>query len=251
MRIVRVTYHGRTLYAELSQEELRPLEKGSDLPSRLDPQQVRFEPVVSPSKVVCVGLNYHAHAQELGTEVPQEPLLFLKPPSAVIGSGDKIRLPSQSEEVHYEGELAVVLGRHCRNAAADSAWEFILGYTCANDVTARDLQKKDIQYTRAKGFDTFCPLGPWIETELGPEQDLEITVLVNHDLRQQGRTSDMVFSPQYLVSFVSGVMTLYPGDVILTGTPPGVGALHPGDNARVLIEDLGELNNPVESGKGD
>jgi 2-keto-4-pentenoate hydratase/2-oxohepta-3-ene-1,7-dioic acid hydratase in catechol pathway len=206
--------------------------------------EVRLLAPMIPSKVVCVGRNYVEHAEELGSDVPEEPLLFMKPSTAVIGPNDPIRLPPESERVDHEGELAVVMGRPCRRVSEEEALKYILGYTCGNDVTARDLQRKDGQWTRAKGFDSFCPLGPWVETELDPG-DLEIATRVNGETRQRARTSDMIFSPATLISYVSQVMTLLPGDVILTGTPSGVGPLSPGDGVEVEVEGIGVLSNDV------
>ncbi len=201
---------------------------------------------VDPSKVLCVGRNYRAHAKEMGNDVPTEPLLFLKPPSAIIGPGDAIVLPSQSVRVEHEGELAVILGQDLRNATREQARDAIFGYTCANDVTARDLQKRDVQFTRAKGFDTFCPLGPWIVTER-PADDAEIVVTVNGTERQRGHLREMVFGIDELLVSMSSVMTLLAGDVILTGTPQGVGPLAAGDVVTVKIDGIGELTNPVRS----
>ena len=209
--------------------------------------EVRLLAPVIPSKVVAVGRNYVAHAEELGNEVPEEPLIFLKPSTSVIGPGDPVPLPPQSRRVDHEAELAVVMGRVCRGVAEDEAPKFVLGYTCGNDVTARDLQERDDQWTRAKGFDGFCPLGPWVETELDPS-DLEVACRVNGEVRQSGRTSAMAFSPPGLVSYVSQVMTLLPGDVILTGTPAGIGPLSAGDQVEVEVEGIGVLANPVQSG---
>jgi len=197
-----------------------------------------------PGKIICVGRNYADHAREHHVDIPDVPLLFLKPPSAVIGLGDPILLPPQSDQVEHEAELAVVIGRRTRNATADEALGGIFGYTAANDVTARDLQNRDGQWTRSKGFDTFCPLGPWIDTEVGP-QDLRIFCRVNGQIRQMGSTRDMVFSVPQLVAFISGIMTLEAGDVILTGTPAGVGKLAAGDSVQVEIEGIGILENPV------
>ncbi|MDQ7909149.1 fumarylacetoacetate hydrolase family protein [Phytohabitans sp. ZYX-F-186] len=206
---------------------------------------VRLLSPILPSKVVCVGRNYADHAAELGNEVPKEPLLFLKPSTSVIGPRDAIRLPPQSKQVEHEAELAVVIGppgaRRADRAAAERA---IFGYTCANDVTARDLQKADVQFTRAKGFDSFCPLGPWITTGLDVG-DLEVRCEVNEEVRQLGRTKDLVFDVPTLVSYVSHVMTLLPGDVILTGTPAGVSPIMAGDNVVVRVEGIGDLANPV------
>ena len=203
---------------------------------------------VTPTKIVGVGRNYVAHAAEHGVEVPSEPLVFLKPPSSVVGPGAAIELPPLSEKVEHEGELAVVIGRRCRGVAAERAWEYVLGVTCANDVTARDLQRRDPQWTRGKGFDTFCPLGPWVVTGLaeGDVADLEVRCRVNGVDRQRGRTSEMVFKPAFLVAYTSQVMTLEPGDVILTGTPAGVGPLRAGDVVEVEVEGVGVLRNPVQ-----
>lgn len=197
-----------------------------------------------PSKIICVGRNYAAHAKEHGAEVPEIPLLFLKPPSTIIGPGEAIILPPQSQQVEHEAELAVVIRRQGRWIAPEEATNYVLGYTLANDVTARDLQRTDNQWTRAKGFDTFCPLGPWIDTEFDPS-DAIITCHVNGELRQMASTHDMVFDVSQLISFASSIMTLEPGDVLLTGTPAGVGPLHPGDTVEVAIEGLGKLKNPV------
>jgi 2-keto-4-pentenoate hydratase/2-oxohepta-3-ene-1,7-dioic acid hydratase in catechol pathway len=209
--------------------------------------EVRLLAPIIPSKVVCVGRNYVEHAEELGSDIPEEPLLFMKPSTAVIGPEDPIRLPPESGRVDHEGELAVVIGRPCRRVTEEEAFGFILGYTCGNDVTARDLQQKDGQWTRAKGFDSFCPLGPWVETELDPS-DLQIATRVNGETRQRARTSDMIFNPPTLISYVSQVMTLLPGDVILTGTPSGVGPLSPGDRVEVEVEGIGVLVNEVIRG---
>lgn len=211
---------------------------------------VRLLSPILPSKVVCVGRNYAEHAAEHGTEVPKEPLLFLKPSTSVIGPRDAIRLPALSKQVEHEAELAVVIGAPgARRADRAAAQRAIFGYTCANDVTARDLQRMDGQWTRAKGFDSFCPIGPWITTGLDVT-DLEIRCEVGSDpeemeVRQLGRTRDMVFDVPALVSYVSHVMTLLPGDVILTGTPAGVSPLADGDTVTVRIEGVGELTNPV------
>jgi 2-keto-4-pentenoate hydratase/2-oxohepta-3-ene-1,7-dioic acid hydratase in catechol pathway len=198
-----------------------------------------------PTKVVAVGQNYAAHAAELGSSVPAEPLLFLKPPSAVIGPNRAILYPRHlSTQVDYEAELAVVIGRQAYRVRPAEAAQYILGYTCANDVTARDLQRRDGQWTRSKSFDTFCPLGPWIVPGLDVS-DLGIRCRVNGQLRQDGRTSDMVFGVDELVAYVSAVMTLSPGDVILTGTPSGIGPLEPGDRVAVEIDGIGALENHV------
>ncbi len=202
-----------------------------------------FDPF-SPSKIVCVGRNYAEHAKELGNEAPSEPILFLKPPSAVLAHGGTIVRPAASQRVDFEGELAIVIGRQAKNVKADEWRDYVRGFACANDVTARDLQKKDIQFTRGKGFDTFCPIGPHVETELDVS-DLRVTTRVNGETRQDGRTSQMIFSCGYLLEFISGIMTLMPGDVILTGTPAGVGPLAAGDTVEVEIEGIGVLQNHV------
>lgn len=197
-----------------------------------------------PSKIVAVGINYAPHARELDFCIPPEPLIFLKPPSAVIGPEEEIILPAMSAQVDYEGELAVVIGRSCKNVAEKEALRFVLGYTCCNDVTARDLQKKDVQFTRSKSFDTFAPLGPCIETKLDPG-NVMVRSFVNGDKRQEASTATMIRSVPELVSFISRVMTLLPGDVIATGTPAGVGPLQSGDRVAVSIEPIGALSNPV------
>jgi 2-keto-4-pentenoate hydratase/2-oxohepta-3-ene-1,7-dioic acid hydratase in catechol pathway len=201
-------------------------------------------PVIPRSKVVGIGRNYADHAAELGNEVPAEPLIFLKPNTSVCSPGDAIRYPQQSSEVHYEGELAVVIGRPCWDLPVERAAEAIFGYTVANDVTARDLQRSDPQWTRAKGFDSFCPLGPWIVTDLDVS-DLAITTELNGDLKQAARTAAMVHKVPALIAYISSVMTLLPGDVILTGTPAGVGPMKPGDVVSVSVEGIGTLTNPV------
>lgn len=203
-----------------------------------------LSPVIPRSKVIGIGKNYADHAAEMGSEAPSEPLMFLKPNTTVVGPGDPVFLPRISDEVHFEGELAVVVGRICREVAAEQAAEVIFGYTIANDVTARDLQRRDGQFTRAKGFDSFCPLGPWVETEFDPSE-ARIQTWLNDDLKQDGTTADMIHDVPALIEAVSAVMTLLPGDVILTGTPAGVGQMVAGDNVRVAVEGIGELSNRV------
>jgi 2-keto-4-pentenoate hydratase/2-oxohepta-3-ene-1,7-dioic acid hydratase in catechol pathway len=206
---------------------------------------VRLLAPILPSKVICVGKNYADHAREMGTEPPEEPVIFLKPSTAVSGPGDSIVRPTDlSERVDYEGELAVVIGRLCRQVPAGRVPEVIFGYTCANDVTARDLQARDGQWTRAKGFDTFCPLGPWMETDVDPA-DLELSTSLNGEVKQHSRTSLMLHGVAELIMAVSQVMTLLPGDVLLTGTPAGVGPMGKGDQVSVTIEGIGTLTNPV------
>jgi 2-keto-4-pentenoate hydratase/2-oxohepta-3-ene-1,7-dioic acid hydratase in catechol pathway len=208
---------------------------------------VRLLAPVDPGKIVCVGRNYAAHAAELGNEVPKEPLIFLKPPSAIIGPGEAIVLTPQSQRVEHEGELALIVGRRCSQLKdSDDALSFLLGYSCLNDVTARDLQKSDVQFTRAKGFDTFCPVGPHIETQLDPTNAL-VETRVNGALRQSGSTSLMSYPVAFLVRWISRVMTLFPGDLIATGTPAGVGPLVAGDSVEVSIGGVGVLRNPVQA----
>jgi 2-keto-4-pentenoate hydratase/2-oxohepta-3-ene-1,7-dioic acid hydratase in catechol pathway len=205
-------------------------------------------PVLPRSKVLGIGRNYAAHAAELGHEVPTEPIFFIKPNTSVVGPGDPIFYPAQSSDVHYEGELAVVIGRICRDVPAAQATDVIHGYTIGNDVTARDLQRQDGRFTRAKGFDSFCPLGPWIETDLDPQHFIDgvsVRTHLNGDLVQDGSTKDMVFDIPHLVEYVSSVMTLLPGDVILTGTPEGVGPMEVGDEIEVSVAGLGTLTNKV------
>jgi len=197
---------------------------------------------VSPSKVICVGLNYVDHAAELGMEVPDTPVIFLKPPTTVIGPDDDIVYPHVSKRVDYEAELGVVIGKTCKGVSADVACDYIFGYTCVNDVTARDIQKLDGQWTRAKSFDTFCPVGPWIETELNPADAL-VEAYLNGKRVQSSSTCNMKHSVYDIVSFVSGVMTLNPGDIIATGTPPGIGEMKPGDEIEVRVQGIGRLKN--------
>ena len=208
----------------------------------------RLLPPVTPSKIVCVGRNYRDHAQELGNEVPAEPLLFFKPPSALLNPGGVVRIPAASARVDFEGELALVIGRRTTKLPPGADWRSVVrGYTLANDVTARDLQKKDGQWTRAKGFDTFCPVGPLISDELDPEAGLTIETRVNGELRQHGSTLDFIFPIPALLSYITAAITLEPGDLVFTGTPSGVGPLAPGDHVEVFSPGLGVLLNTVES----
>jgi len=199
---------------------------------------------VTPGKVIAVGLNYRAHAEEFDLQVPDEPVLFMKPPTAVIGPGDAIRLPAQSQRVDYEAEVALIVGRRCRHLTPETAPAAVAGYTCANDVTARDLQEKDGQWTRSKSFDTFCPLGPWVVPQ-APPPAATVTATIGETVVQQGTVGDMIVAPLDLLVFISSVMTLEPGDVILTGTPPGVGPVHAGDTVTVTVDGIGTLANPV------
>jgi len=206
--------------------------------------EVKLLAPTEPSKIVCVGRNYVEHAKELGNEVPKVPLIFLKPPSSIISNGGTILLPPQSAQVEHEGELVVVIGKRGRSIMAENANKHILGYTIGNDVTARDLQNSDGQWTRAKGFDTFCSFGPWIDTEFDPA-DAILSCRVNGQMRQMASTRDIVFNVPTLIAYISSVMTLEPGDLIFTGTPAGVGELKNGDEVVVEIEGLGVLKNPV------
>lgn len=206
---------------------------------------IEIAPDFSPTKIVCVGRNYADHAKELGNEIPAEPLLFLKAPSAIIRNGDSIRLPKQSLQVEHEAELGIVISKHCKDLTdAINVMDHILGFTCLNDVTARDLQRKDGQFARAKSFDTFCPIGPWIAADLDVS-NIRVVCRVNGEVRQDGQTSQMVFPVDFLVRYISNMMTLNPGDLIATGTPSGVSRLDSGDVCEVEIEGIGTLRNPV------
>jgi len=250
MKLVRYCFAQETGYGAVLEGRVHRLTAGLWPPQQpgeavapLD--QVELLAPCQPSKILAVGRNYAAHAAEHDAPVPEEPLLFLKPPSSVIGVGVAIVYPGHlSRRVDHEAELAVVIGRRARSVPRDEALAYVLGYTCANDVTARDLQRRDGQWARAKGFDTFCPLGPWIETDLDI-RDLSIGCRVNGELRQQGRTRDMIFAVPDLIAYASAVMTLERGDVLLTGTPAGVGPLQPGDRVSVEIEGIGLLWNEV------
>jgi 2-keto-4-pentenoate hydratase/2-oxohepta-3-ene-1,7-dioic acid hydratase in catechol pathway len=248
MKIVRCQTAAGPRYGMVTGEVVRLLSAPPFGKYRLEQEitldQVRLLAPCEPTKIVAVGINYNTHAQELAFDIPAAPLLFLKPPSAVIGPGAAIVLPPMSRQVEYEGELAAVIGRRAKNIREAEALDHVLGFTCLNDVTARDLQKLDGQFTRAKGFDTFAPLGPWIETDLTPDR-LHLETRVNGERRQAANTGDMLRSTGELVSFISQVMTLEPGDVLATGTPAGVGPLRPGDTVAVNIEKIGTLTNKV------
>ncbi len=221
-------------------------------PLHLDPtplSKLRLLPAVAPSKILCVGRNYRDHAAELGNEVPKEPLIFLKPPSSLLGSGGIVRIPSLSNRVDYEGELGIVIGKRCRNiGSAEDVRQYIRGYVLVNDVTARDLQKSDGQWTRGKGFDTFCPVGPIVSDEIDPAKGdpVTVTTLVNGETRQTGSTSDFIFGIPELLRYITAFATLEPGDLIPTGTPAGVGAVSPGDRMEVSVQGLGVLENTVQ-----
>jgi len=200
---------------------------------------------VTPSKIVCVGRNYREHAAELGNKMPDEPLLFLKPPSSVTGPGGRVELPNQSQQVEHEGELGVVIGKlACKLTEADDSLSYVFGYTCVNDVTARDLQRKDVQFTRGKSFDTFCPVGPWLVTDIDPT-NTTVTTKLNGEVKQNGNTSDMAFPVSFLIRYISNIMTLYPGDLIATGTPAGVSRMKHGDIVEVEIGGIGILKNSI------
>ncbi len=226
---------------------------GSPFDSAFEPTEhtlvwdtAHLRPPCRPSKIVCIGSNYRRHCEEMGRPIPPVPKLFLKPPSAMIADGEAIELPPDVGRVDFEGELALVIGRRCKRIAPDEVPGHVLGYTILNDVTAREIQRADVQFTRGKGYDTFCPIGPWLETDLDP-RDLSLQTRVNSEVRQDSNTSDMIFDPFELVSFVSGVMTLEPGDVVSTGTPSGVGPLRPSDVVEVTIDGIGTLTNEVRN----
>ena len=255
MRICRFTTSELTTprFGLVEGDSILPLAEGETIESfpnartglAIPVSEVKLLAPVAPSKIVCVGRNYREHAAELGNKMPDEPLLFLKPPSAVIASGDSIELPPQSQQVEHEGELGVVIGRRARKLTEDDdPLNYVFGYTCVNDVTARDLQRKDVQFTRAKSFDTFCPVGPFIVDGLDP-LNLVVTTRVNGTVKQSGRTADMAFSVPFLIRYISNVMTLYPGDLIATGTPAGVSPMKDGDVVEVEIEGIGTLRNTV------
>lgn len=244
MKIVRFQRGSEVAYGLIEEDAIYTFERPDRLSKVAELAEVKLLAPAQPTKIVAVGANYRAHAEEMGHPLPESPLLFLKPPSAVIGPEEAIICPAMSRRVDYEGELAVVMGRRARRVQPDEALDHVLGYTCANDVTARDLQLRDGQWTRGKGFDTFCPLGPWIVPGLNPH-DLALRTRVNGELHQDSSTRDLIFRVEDLVSFISQVMTLEPGDLILTGTPSGIGPLTPGDVVEVEIEGIGVLRNPV------
>ncbi|MEP6706867.1 MAG: fumarylacetoacetate hydrolase family protein [Pyrinomonadaceae bacterium] len=256
MRICRFTspkFHAPR-FGIIDGENIRPLAPGETIASFPSPRTdepiplatARLVAPVAPSKIVCIGRNYHEHAAEMGKPMPEEPLLFLKAPSAIIGNGETILLPPQSSQVEHEGELGVVIGRTARHIEdEDDPLSFVLGYTCVNDVTARDLQRKDVQFTRAKSFDTFCPVGPFIVTDIDPS-DLQVTTKVNGEIRQSSRTSAMAFPVAHLIRYISQIMTLLPGDLISTGTPSGVSPLKTGDVVDVAVSGVGRLRNQVQ-----
>ena len=255
MKICKYITNDEIKFGAVKDNLIFPLENISDiakdaeslsLENPLSFSEVEFLPPVIPSKIVCVGRNYAAHAAELGNEVPKEPLLFLKAPSSLIVDGEAIVIPEQSEQVEHEGELALVIGRECKKLTdTDDPFDYVFGYLCLNDVTARDVQKKDVQFTRGKSFDTFCPISSFVETELDVS-DVRVTTKVNGEVRQDGRTSQMVFPIDFLIRYISNQMTLNAGDIIATGTPSGVSKMVSGDVCEVEIEGIGILRNTVK-----
>ncbi len=260
MKYCRFEFRGGAQYGEVGDRDAQPWIERLLPPPEEDPWAqlaIRgFEPIpvsqaallapVVPSKIVCIGRNYREHASELGNEVPKEPLLFLKPPSAILAPGGTIRIPKQSARVDFEGELGVVIGKRCSRIGPDEdVKSYIRGYTVVNDVTARDLQKSDGQWSRAKGFDTFCPVGPWVTDEVDPESGISVQTRLNGELRQDGNTRDLIFPIAELLRYITAAMTLFPGDLIPTGTPAGVAAMRAGDRVEVTIEGIGTLGNAV------
>ncbi len=247
--IGRFSSGGETFYGLLKGKDVyrigNPFDECTPVGETHNLEDLRIEVPCEPSKIICVGLNYRDHALEMKAKLPCEPVIFLKPPSSLLRSGGNIEYPGISNRVDYEAELAIVIGRQCRNTPVHDSHKYILGYTCANDVTARDLQAKDGQWTRAKSFDSFLPLGPFIVSGINPDQ-LSIRLYLNGNLKQESNTSNFIFSTAEIVSFISSIMTLYPGDVILTGTPAGVGPMEKGDTVEVVIESVGTLVNTVK-----
>jgi 2-keto-4-pentenoate hydratase/2-oxohepta-3-ene-1,7-dioic acid hydratase in catechol pathway len=249
MKLLRFIADGQVYYGAVEQHQIRELIGDPFSSLRLGPRSFQLEdvtllPPCTPSKIVAVGVNYRSHAHEMGHRLPEEPLLFLKPPSSIIGPGGAIHYPDGVTRLDYEAELAVVIKKKTSGLAPAKAREAVLGYTCLNDVTARDLQQKDKQWTRAKSFDTFAPIGPWIVTDLDPS-NLKVEGILNGETKQSSTTADLIFPVPALVSFISSIMTLLPGDVITTGTPSGVGPMQRGDTIEVVIEGIGTLSNVV------
>ena len=256
MRVCRISHESlpAARYAVLEGSNVFPLAPDNNFENIETPNEegvlaldeVKLLAPVAPSKIVCVGRNYREHAAELGNKMPDEPLLFLKAPSAVIAPGEAIELPNASQQVEHEGELGVVIGRVTRKLSqAEDPLKYVFGYTCVNDVTARDLQRKDVQFTRGKSFDTFCPVGPWIETDIDPG-NAAVETRLNGEVKQKGNTADMAFSVAFLIRYISEIMTLYPGDLIATGTPAGVSRMKHGDTVAVEVAGIGVLRNPVQ-----
>ena len=260
MRILRFATRGRVKYGILQNNVIQGFRgspfahfKGTASSFKLDGTAYKLDGIrllapCLPSKIVCLGLNYRSHAEETKLPIPSVPLIFLKPSTAVIGPDDNIILPPVSKRIDYEGELGVVIGRKAKDVPVDRVGDYILGYTCFNDVSDRYAQREDVQWTRAKSYDTFAPIGPWIETEVTSD-DLKLETYLNGELRQSSHTSDLIFRVAELISFISGIMTLLPGDVIATGTPSGIGRLNPGDVVEVKIEQIGTLRNFLVSQK--
>lgn len=246
MRLVRFLHNGRVLEGRVEGEEFVTDAKSGSRAYR--PDDVKLLPPACPSKIVCVGLNYSDHAKELGMSLPAEPVIFIKPSTSVIGPGDAIIWPENVTRVDYEAELGIVIKTAAKNVPPGKVYDYIMGYTCVNDVTARDIQKKDVQWTRSKSFDTFAPIGPWIETELDVS-NVRVRSYINGELKQDASTDKFVFSVPELVSFISSVMTLLPGDIIATGTPSGVGPMRIGDEVTVEVEGIGKLVNFIARAK--
>jgi 2-keto-4-pentenoate hydratase/2-oxohepta-3-ene-1,7-dioic acid hydratase in catechol pathway len=249
MRLVKFSYKKSIRWGVWENEEVTllensPFNKISITNEKLKIRKVRLLPPAEATKIILVGLNYKDHAKELKMKVPEEPIIFLKPPTTLVGNNDKIIYPKQVNRLDYEAELAVVIRVKCKNVSIDEADKYILGYTCLNDVTARDIQKKDGQWTRAKSFDTFCPLGPFLETEFISENS-RIRLYLNGELKQDSSTNNFIFSVRYLISFISSIMTLFPGDVVSTGTPAGIGPMKRRDTVEVEIDGIGRLRNYV------
>ncbi len=256
MRLVRFALGDRESYGVLKGEEISPIQETPFRETLKTGELIPLDNVnllapCEPSKIIALGLNYQDHAAEFGRQVPDEPLIFMKPSTSVIGPGSDIIYPQMSRRVDYEAELAVIIGKTARRVKEENAMEYVLGYTCFNDVTARDLQKKDGLFTRAKGFDTFAAMGPWIETGIDDPDNLIVEAYLNGEPRQHSTTNNMVFGVRRLISFISEVMTLLPGDVIATGTPAGVGPMRPGDVVEVRVEGIGTLRNRVVAEEGN
>ncbi len=256
-RYVRIAVNDQPTWGLLRNDKIESLNgppyEGGQPDGRLIPfKKARLLAPVAPSKIICVGLNYALHVKESqsATKIPEQPVLYMKPPTAVIGPDDDIVYPPSSSRVDYEAELAVVIGRTARHVAENDAESFIFGYTCLNDVTARDLQKKDGQWTRGKGFDTFCPVGPWIETDLDCRNTM-VESFLNGEKKQAGNTADMIFPVPFLISYISDIMTLLPGDVISTGTPEGISPMQPGDTIEIRVAGIGSLTNKVVAERPD
>jgi 2-keto-4-pentenoate hydratase/2-oxohepta-3-ene-1,7-dioic acid hydratase in catechol pathway len=253
MKLCRIAHESlnKPRYAVIEGDKVHLLAENYNFGDDLNPEgtiafdEVKLLAPVAPSKIICVGRNYREHAAELGNKMPDEPLLFLKAPSSLIATGDSIELPGASQQVEHEGELGVVIGRLARKLSPDEdPLEYVFGYTCVNDVTARDLQRKDVQFTRGKSFDTFCPVGPWIESNIDPS-NVAVETRLNGEVKQKGNTADMAFPVAFLISYISEIMTLYPGDLIATGTPAGVSRMKAGDTVEVEVEGIGVLRNQV------